>query len=116
MHHEAAMQKIMHRITPLKKKQVWGIRIRPAHHMISWIYSASGSWTNLTTGATFCLSPQLLPLELLKCSRIIREVRKTYNANGNMLRRSDQLLLTAENHHFEGSTHLSEGELSNSWR
>ena len=27
-------------------------------------------------------------------------------ANGTMLRRSDQLLLATENHHFEGSTHL----------
>ena len=34
----------------------------------------------------------------------------TYNVNGTMLRWSDQLLLTAENHHFEGSTHLKAKE------
>ena len=32
------------------------------------MYSASGSWKNLTTDATFCLPPQRLPLELLERS------------------------------------------------
>ena len=38
-----------------------------------------------------------------------------YNANGAMLRWSDQLLLTAENHHFEVSMHLKVNEQMRDW-
>ena len=58
-------------------------------------------------------TPQLLPLELLKRSGIIREVIKTYYANDTMLRWSVQLRLAVENHHFEGSTHLKSKEGTN---
>ena len=36
-----------------------------------------------------------------------------YNSNGAMLRWSDQLILAAESHHFEGSTHLKSKEGTN---
>jgi len=38
--------------------------------MILWMYSASGSWTGVTTGAHFWLPPRILPLELLNRSEI----------------------------------------------
>ena len=44
--------------------------------------------------------------KLLNRSEIDGVVIKTYYANGSMLRRSAQLLLTPEDHHFEGSMHL----------
>ena len=40
---------------------------------------------------------------ILVSSENCLKVIKTYNANGTMLRRSDQLFLTAENDHFEVS-------------
>ena len=49
-------------------------------------------------------------LKLLNRSEIIREVMRGYNANGAMLRWPDQLLLAAENDHFEGSTYLRSKE------
>ena len=36
-----------------------------------------------------------------------------YDANDTMLRRSNQLVLVAENDHFEGSTHLKAKEGTN---
>ena len=71
--------------------------------MVRSMYSGTRNDTSLTTGVQNYVRPYKMPLELLNCSRIVREVRKTYTANGTMLRWSDQLLLTAENHHFEGS-------------
>jgi len=50
---------------------------------------------------------------LLTASENRREVVGTYDANGGMLRRSDQLLLTPENDHFEGSMHLKAKEGTN---
>ena len=47
-----------------------------------------------------------MPLELLKCSENCRGVVGTCVANDTMLRRAAQLLLAAENHHFEDSMHL----------
>ena len=44
--------------------------------------------------------------DLPKRSKNDREVVGPCVAKGTMLRWSDQLLLAAENHHFEGSTHL----------
>ena len=63
--------------------------------------------TGLTTGATFWILPQLLPLELLNRYKNRREVAGACDANDTMSRWSDQLLLTAENDHFEGSMLLN---------
>ena len=49
-------------------------------------------------------------LKLLNRSEIAREVIKTYYANDITLRRSAELPLTPENHHFEGSMHLNAKE------
>ena len=59
--------------------------------------------TGVTTSATFGIVPLLLPLELLNPSENGWEVMGACNANGTMSRWSNQLLLAAENHHFEGS-------------
>ena len=69
----------------------------------------------MTTGAENWFPPRIFDFLLLNRSENDRQVIKTYNANGVMLRRSDQLLLAAENHHFEGSTHLKakEGNITN---
>ena len=77
--------------------------------MVPSIYSETLRVTGLTTGATFWILPQLLPLELLNRYKNGWEVMGACNANGTMSQRSDQLLLTPENDHFEGSM-LSEGE------
>ena len=53
-----------------------------------------------------CFWSVLVPLELLKRSEILREVVGHDNWKDTMLRRSDQLLLTPEHGHFEGSMHL----------
>ena len=54
----------------------------------------------------FLLGDVFWTLELPRRSEIDRRVIKTYYANGTMLRRSAQLLLTPENHQLEGSMHL----------
>ena len=82
--------------------------------MINWIWcprcipklDPQGFVTGVTTTSNFYVVPLTLHLELLNRSRIIRGVLGTYNANDTILRRSAQLLLTAENHHFEASMHL----------
>ena len=66
------------------------------------MYCETVEVTGVTTTPNFYVVPLTLHLELLNRSRIIRGVLGTYNANDTMLRRSAQLLLAAENHHFEG--------------
>ena len=68
-----------------------------------WIFNC------VTAGEKFHIPPGILPPELLKRSEIIRTVVGTCIGNDTMLRRSDQLLLTLENDHFEGSMHLKAG-------
>ena len=82
--------------------------------MVPSMYSETVEVTGVTTASNFFVVPLTLHLELLNRPRIIRRVLGTYNANDTMLRRSAQLLLAAENYHFEGSMHLkaNEGE----WR
>ena len=62
--------------------------------------------TGVTTGANFYVGPLTLPLELQECSKNISVVMGHGSANGAMLRRSVQLLLVAENEHFDGCMHL----------
>ena len=69
-------------------------------YLVRSMYSGTRNNTSVTTGALFYELPLFLPLQLLNYSRIVREAGKTYNANDTMLRRSDQLLLATENHHF----------------
>ena len=64
--------------------------------------------TNGTKSVIFCVGVSFLPLELLKHSEIIRTVIGLCNGNDTMLRRSNQLVLVAENDHFEGSIDLKE--------
>ena len=61
------------------------------------------------------LGPEKIPLELVKCSENCRGVVGTCVANDTMLWRSAQLLLTAENHHFEGSMHLKAKTAEGFW-
>ena len=65
-----------------------------------------GLVTAVTTGANFYVGPLTLPLELQECSKNISVVMGHGSANGAMLRRSVQLLLVAENEHFDGCMHL----------
>ena len=62
--------------------------------------------TGVTADKKFHLPPGNLPLELLNRYKNGWEVMGACNANDTMLPWSDQLLLAAENHHFEGGTHL----------
>ena len=78
--------------------------------MVGSIYSGTRIWNIHTTAIQNGAWPYILPLELLKRSGSIRMVMRTHYANDTMLRRSDQLLLAAENLHFEGSTHLRSKE------
>ena len=55
-----------------------------------------------------------MPRGLLKHSEFIRRVMGICNAKDTMLKRSDRLLLTPENHHFEGSIHLKKKECTTS--
>ena len=72
-----------------------------------------GFWTGVTTDCQNRNGAAILHLELLNRSRIIRRVVGGTNARGTMLWRSDQLLLTPENDHFEGSMHLKANEGTN---
>ena len=86
-------------------------------HVMGWMYSGRDSVTGVTTGDHFRNGVTFLHLELLYRSEFIRRVVGAYNANGTMLRRSDQLLLTPENGHFEGiTTHLRAKEGPNARR
>ena len=62
--------------------------------------------TNVTKSVIFYVGVSFLPLELLKPSGIIRIVVGTCNGNDTMLRQSNQLVLVAENDHFEGRANL----------
>ena len=71
--------------------------------MVLWIYSETSTVTGLTTGATFWILPQLLPLEWPNRYKNGWEVMGACNANSTISQQVDQLLLTPENDHFEGS-------------
>ena len=74
--------------------------------MVPSVYSETVVVTGVTTGANFYVGPLTLPLELQECSKNISVVMGHGSANGAMLRRSVQLLLVAENEHFDGCMHL----------
>ena len=77
--------------------------------MISSAYSVPQnlvSWTGVTPGDQKCLEGTKTDLGCAKRFEFIRIVMGTYIANDTMLWRSDQLLLTTENDHFEGSMHM----------
>ncbi len=74
------------------------------------MYSGTRNDTRVTTAIHFYVWPYTFPQGLLKCSEIIRGVMGPCNANGTMLRQCDQLILVAENHHFEGGPHLKAKE------
>ena len=70
------------------------------------MYSGTRNDTSLTTGGQNYGRPAILHFGYRYRPGIIREVMGACKANGTMLRWSDQLLLAAENHHFEDCTHL----------
>ena len=69
--------------------------------------------TGVTPDRKFQVVPGNLPLDMRKCSENDRYVVGTCDDNDTMLRRPDQLLLTAENDHFEGSSHLKVEDRTN---
>ena len=82
--------------------------------MMSWRYSVAPSVSGGTRGGQNFLRDRegaKTPLELLNRSENRWGVVGTCIANDTMLRRPDQLLLTPENHHFEGSMHLKTKEV-----
>ncbi len=56
------------------------------------------------------LAPYILHFDLINRSQIIRRVVGHSNCNDTMLRRSEQLILTSQNEHFEGSMHPKAGQ------
>ena len=74
--------------------------------MISSAYSVSQNLdplTGVTPGVQKCLEGSKGHLHCPRRSRFIIGVVGSSNPNDTMLRRSAQLLLAAEDHHFEGS-------------
>ena len=71
--------------------------------MVSSAYSEAGMLTGVTPAMQNQIGPCKTPLELLNRYKNRREVVGTCDANDTMSRWSDQLLLTPENHRFEGS-------------
>ena len=71
--------------------------------MVSSAYSEAGMLTGVTPAMQNQIGPCKTPLELLNRYKNGWEVMGACNANGAMSQQSDQLLLTPENDHFEGS-------------
>ena len=74
--------------------------------MLSSAYSEVAMLTGDIPDRKFDAPPGNLPLELLNRYKNRREVVGTCDEKDTMMRRSNQLLLTPENDHFEGSRHL----------
>ena len=81
--------------------------------MVSSAYSEVADVTGVIPDRKFQVEPGNLPLDLLTAYKNRWGVVGSCDANDTMSRWSDQLLLTAENHHFEDSKHLKVEECTN---